>query len=64
MKVDKAQIIELLRSRQKKDTVAQAEPELPDQVDTVRDAATLAHLGIDPQDLVEELPGGRGESGG
>lgn len=63
MKIDKARILEFLRSRQDQDTVAQAQPELPDQVDTDDDAAMLAHLGIDPQELVDEVSSDRGGSG-
>ncbi len=63
MKVDKALILEFLRSRQEQDTLTQAQPELPDQVDTDDDAAMLAHLGIDPQELLGELARDRGRSG-
>lgn len=64
MKIDKERILEFLRSRQEQDTVAQAQPELPDQVDTDDDAAMLAHLGIDPQELLDEVSSDRGGSGG
>ena len=57
MQIPKDQILELLRSRGDNDKASQAEGELPDQVDTERDAGLLDKLGIDPKDL---LGGGGG----
>lgn len=58
MKLDKAQILDLLRrSRTDGASVRQAEQELPDQVDTVRDADLLSNLGLNTADVVAELTG-------
>jgi hypothetical protein len=64
MQIDKAQIIELLKSRGEPDKAAQAESELPSKVDTEKDSGLLSKLGIDPQDLIGKLPGGLGGLGG
>ena len=58
MQIPKDKILELLRSRGDNDKASQAEGELPDQVDTERDAGLLEKLGIDPQDLVGAIGGG------
>ncbi|MHA7264293.1 hypothetical protein ACX80W_13935 [Arthrobacter sp. TMN-37] len=64
MNIDKAQIIELLKSQGNHDKAGQAESELPDQVDTEQHAGLLSKLGINPQDLLGKLPGGLGGLGG
>ncbi len=64
MNIDKAQIIELLKSQGKQDQAGQAEAELPDQVDTERDANLLEKFGISPQELLGKLGGGLGGLGG
>jgi hypothetical protein len=64
MQIDKAQIIELLKSRGEPDKAAQAESALPGKVDTEKHSGLLSELGIDPQDLVGKLPGGLGGFGG
>lgn len=61
MQIDKNQILELLRSRGDNDKAAQAETELPDQVDTDQHAGLLSNLGINPADLLGKLPGGLGD---
>lgn len=61
MQIDKNQILELLRSRGDNDKAAQAETELPDQVDTDKHAGLLSNLGINPADLLGKLPGGLGD---
>ena len=58
MQIPKDQILDFLRSRGDQDKASQAEGELPDQVDTDRDAGLLEKLGIDPGDLVSQLAGG------
>ena len=64
MQIDKSQIIELLKSRGDHDKAAQADSELPDQVDPQADSGLLGKLGLDPQDLLGNLPGGLGKPGG
>lgn len=57
MQIDKAQIIEMLRSRGEDDKAQQADSELPGQVDTDKDSGLLDKFGINPTDL---LGGGGG----
>jgi hypothetical protein len=52
MEIPKDKIIDLLRERGADDKVAQAQQELPDQVDTEKHKDQLDKLGIDPQDLL------------
>ncbi|ADX74905.1 hypothetical protein D7Z96_12760 [Pseudarthrobacter phenanthrenivorans] len=61
MNIDKSQILELLRNNGDNDKAAQAEAELPDQVDTEQHAGLLSKLGINPADLLGRLPGGLGD---
>ncbi|MDQ0616264.1 hypothetical protein [Arthrobacter globiformis] len=61
MQIDKSQILEFLRSRGDNDKAAQAENELPDQVDTDQHAGLLSQFGINPADLLGKLPGGLGD---
>ena len=60
MQIDKSQIVELLKSRGEDDKAAQAEADLPAKVDLEADAGVLVDLGIDPQDLLGDLPGTAG----
>ena len=64
MQIPKDQILELLRSRGDNEKASQAEGELPDQVDTEKDAGLLQKLGIDPGDILGALGGGAGGIGG
>jgi hypothetical protein len=61
VQIDKSQILELLRNQGDNDKAAQAETELPDQVDTEQHAGLLSKLGINPADLLGKLPGGLGD---
>jgi hypothetical protein len=63
MQIPKEQILELLRSRGENDKAAQADGELPDQVDTEKHAGILQKLGIDPGDLAGSLGGLGGKLG-
>jgi hypothetical protein len=60
MKIDKSQIIDMLKNKGDHDKASQAESDLPDQVDTDQDKDKLDKLGIDPKDLLGKLPGGLG----
>jgi hypothetical protein len=60
MKIDKSQIIDMLKNKGDDDKASQAESDLPDQVDTDQDKDKLDKLGIDPKDLMGKLPGGLG----
>ena len=58
MQIPKDKILELLRSRGDQDKADRAKGELPDQVDTDRDAGLLQKFGIDPSDLLSQFGGG------
>jgi hypothetical protein len=64
MQIDKSQIIDMLKSQGQDDKAAQAESDLPGQVDTDQHADLLQKLGISPQDLIGKLGGGLGGLGG
>lgn len=55
VQIPKEQILEWLKTRGRGDQAAQAEGELPDQVDTENDGGLLAKFGIDPQELLGSL---------
>jgi len=57
MQIDKQQIIELLRNRGEQQQAAQAETELPDQVDTDQHGDLLSKFNINPQELLGGLGG-------
>ncbi len=66
MQIPKDAVLTFLRERGQSDQAGQAEQELPDQVDTERDAGLLAKFGVDdPKELVgsagDRLPGGLGD---
>jgi len=52
MEIPKDKILDLLRQKGADDKVAQAEQELPDQVDPEQHKDLLGKLGVDPQDLL------------
>jgi hypothetical protein len=58
MNIDKDQILQLLRSQGDDSKAQQADQELPEQVDTEKDAGLLQKFGIDPMDLVKKFGGG------
>ena len=58
MQLDKNMILDFLRERGQQDQAAQAEQQLPDQVDTDQDANLLQQFGIDPQELIQKFMGG------
>lgn len=57
MEIPKDQILQFLRDRGDSDHAANAEKELPEQVDTDRDAGLLSKFGIDPQELISKFGG-------
>ncbi|MBA2451470.1 MAG: hypothetical protein H0V51_25925 [Chloroflexi bacterium] len=57
MEIPKGQVLDLIRERVGGDQAAQAEQELPDQVDTERDAGLLEKFGVSPQDLIGKFGG-------
>ena len=58
MQIDKETVLNLLREQGKTNEAQEAEQELPDQVDTERDAGLLERFGINPQDLLGRFGGG------
>jgi hypothetical protein len=59
MQIDKNTIVSMLRERGDDAKAGEAERELPDQVDTDRDTTLLERFGINPQDLITKVTGGR-----
>ncbi len=59
MQIDKETVLNVLREQGRPDEAERARQELPDQVDTDRDAGLLERFGIDPQDLLSRVTGGR-----
>ncbi len=57
MQIDKQQVINMLTKRGDHDQAAQAEQNLPEQVDTDQHADQLSKLGVNPQDLLGGLKG-------
>ncbi|TJY72582.1 hypothetical protein E4J89_02630 [Arthrobacter sp. CAU 1506] len=61
MQIDKQQIIDVLKQMGNQDQAAKADSELPEKVDTQKDAGLLSGLGIDVDALLSNIPGGLGE---
>jgi hypothetical protein len=59
MQIDKNTIIEYLRQRGDDGSADRADQELPEQVDTDRDAGLLERFGLDPAELMSRFAGGR-----
>ena len=59
MKIPKDQVLELIKSKAGAGQADQAGQELPDQVDTDRDAGLLSKFGVDPKELLGKLGGGK-----
>ncbi len=57
MKIDKDTVLNLLRSRGDHDKAAQAERELPDEVDDDKHGGLLDKFGVDPKDVLGKLGG-------
>jgi hypothetical protein len=55
MEIPKDKIIELLKERGEDDKAAQAEQELPDQVDHEEHSNLLERHGIDPKDALGKI---------
>ena len=57
MEISKDKVLELIKQHGNAGKAGEAEQELPDQVDTDRDAGLLQKFGLDPQDLLGKLGG-------
>lgn len=64
MQFDKSMITDFLKEQGNNDQAQQADQEMPDKVDSEKDAGMLQKFGINPQDLMakygDKLPGGMG----
>ena len=57
MQISTDQLMELIRSHGDDQKTAQAEEELPSEIDTDRDQNLLDRFGIDPQELLSRFKG-------
>ncbi len=58
MEIPKDQILDMIRQQKGNDQAAQADQEMPEQVDPERDSGLLAKFGIDPGDVLSKFGGG------
>jgi hypothetical protein len=58
VELDRQELVRLLRTQGDNDTADRVESELPDRVDTERDADALAAVGLDRTQLMAKLAGG------
>ena len=58
MKLDKQELVRLLRTQGDNDTADQVENRLPDEIDTDRDGGALDAIGLDGTQLMAKLAGG------
>jgi hypothetical protein len=61
MEIPKEKILELIRQRGDEGQAAQADQELPDQVDPEQHSGLLQKFGINPQELLSGGLGGLGD---
>ncbi len=54
MEVKKQAVVDFIKDRGDEERVAEAEEILPDDIDTERDEALLARLGVEADDLDDE----------
>jgi hypothetical protein len=58
VKLDKQELVTLLRTQGDNDMAEQVEQRLPDEIDTDRDGTALDELGLDRTQLMAKLAGG------
>lgn len=58
MKLDKQELLRVLRTEGDNDTADKVEAQLPDEIDTDRDGDALAAAGLDRTQLMSKLAGG------
>ena len=58
MKLDKEELVRVLRTQGDNDTADEVASRLPDQIDTDRDGDTLDAIGLDRTQLMAKLAGG------
>ena len=64
MQIPKDLILQLLQQRGQTNEAAQAEQELPGQVDTEQHGDILSRFGLNPGELMGLVSGGGGSTGG
>lgn len=58
MHIERAKLVQLLRTEGDNDTAAEVDAGLPEQIDTERDGDALAAMGLDRTQLMAKLAGG------
>jgi hypothetical protein len=58
VRIDKQELVRVLHTEGDNDTADRVAQRLPDQIDTDRDGAALASLGLDRTQLMAKLAGG------
>ncbi|NEM08065.1 MULTISPECIES: hypothetical protein [Geodermatophilus] len=58
MKLEKQRLLEILRTEGDNDTAQAVESQLPDEIDTERDADALSGVGLDRTQLMAKLAAG------
>jgi hypothetical protein len=58
VKLDKQELVRVLRTEGDNDTADRAESSLPDEIDTDRDGDALDGIGLDRTQLMAKLAGG------
>ncbi|MGY2083399.1 hypothetical protein [Blastococcus sp. SYSU DS0539] len=58
MKLDKQELVRMLRTEGDNDTAEQVEGRFGDKIDTDRDGDALAEMGLDRTQLMSKLAGG------
>jgi hypothetical protein len=58
VKLDKQELVRVLRTQGDNDTADKVESALPDEIDTHRDAGALDGVGLDRTQLMAKLAGG------
>ena len=58
MKLDKEELVRVLRAEGDNDTADRVESSLPDEIDTDRDGDALDSIGLDRTQLMAKLAGG------
>jgi hypothetical protein len=58
VKIAKPQLVQVLRTEGDNDTADKVESQLPDEIDTERDADALSGVGLDESQLLAKLAGG------
>ena len=58
MKLDRQELVRMLRTQGDNDTADKVEAELPDDIDTDRDGDALERIGLERTQLMAKLAGG------